>query len=172
MPVLIIATYNSDGTANAMNAAWGCIADTNRIAIYVSSTHKTMENIRARGAFTVSMADAAHAAACDYVGIASGNDVPAKLTKAGLHSTKSPRVDAPVIDELSMTLECTLVSYDEESELLIGEIVNVCADETILTDGKIDPEKLDPICFDPVHHTYRRMGEVVGKAFSDGLALK
>ena len=172
MPVLIIATYNADGTANAMNAAWGCIADTNRIAIYVSSTHKTMENIRARGAFTVSMADAAHVTACDYVGIASGNDVPAKLAKSGLHSTKSSRVDAPIIDELPMTLECTLVSYDEESELLIGGIVNVSADEAILSDGKIDPEKLDPICFDPVHHTYRRMGEIAGKAFSDGLALR
>ena len=172
MPVLTIATYNDDGTPNAMNAAWGCIADMNRIAIYVSAGHKTMANIHARSAFTVSMADADHIAACDYVGIVSGNDVPDKFAKTGLHVTKSAFVDAPVIDELPMTLECRMVSYDAESELLIGEIINISADESILTDGKIDPEKLRPITFDPVHNAYRVIGEQVGKAFSDGAKLK
>jgi len=172
MPVLIIATYGEDGTPDAMNAAWGCIADTDRIGIYVAGDHKTMENIRSRGAFTVSMADAANVVPADYVGIVSGNDVPNKLEKTGWHLSPSSFVDAPIIEELPMALECKLVSYDEESELLIGQIVNVCAEERILTDGKIDPAKLQPITYDPVNHRYLTLGEVVGNAFSDGKKLK
>ncbi len=171
MPVLIIGSYDENGTPNAMNAAWGCIADMNRIGIYVAGNHKTMANILARKAFTVSMADAAHVVESDYVGIASGNDTPNKLEIAGLHTTKSEFVDAPIIDELPMALECKFVSFDEESELLIGEIVNVCADESILTDGKIDPAKLNPITYDPVNHAYLTLGNKVGNAFSDGKKL-
>lgn len=172
MPVLIIATYGADGTPNAMNAAWGCIADAKQIAIYVAGEHKTTENILERKAFTVSMADAANVVPADYVGVVSGNDVPNKLEKTGWHLTPSAFVDAPVIEELPMTLECRLVSFDKESELLIGEIVNVSADESILTDGKIDPAKLQPITYDPVNHNYLTLGEKVGKAFSDGKKLK
>ena len=172
MPVLIIATYGEDGVPNAMNAAWGCIADRNRVAIYVAGEHKTMENIRARKAFTVSMATAASVVEADYVGVISGNDVPEKLSKTGWHLEPSEFVDAPIIRELPMALECKLVSFDEESELLIGEIVNVCAAESILTDGKIDPEKLQPITYDPVNHTYRTLGAQVGRAFLDGKMLK
>ena len=172
MPVLIIATYNADGVPNAMNAAWGCIADRDRIAIYVAGNHKTTENILSRKAFTVSMADAANVVEADYVGVVSGSDVPNKLNKAGWHTTPSESVDAPIIDELPMTLECKLVSFDEESELLLGEIVNICADERILTDDKIDPTKLDPITYDPVNHDYLTLGRKVGKAFSDGKKLQ
>ena len=172
MPVLIIASYNEDGTANAMNAAWGCIADMDRVAIYVAGNHKTMENILKRKAFTVSMADAANVVAADFVGVVSGNTMPDKLEKTGWHTTKSEFVDAPLINELPMTLECELVSFDEESELLIGKIVNVCAEERILTDGVIDPVKLKPITYDPVNHDYITLGEKVGKAFSDGKQLK
>ena len=172
MPVLIIASYDEDGNPNAMNAAWGCMADVNQIAIYVSFGHKTMKNILARGTFTVSMADEKNAVEADYVGIVSGNRVPDKLSRCGWHTTKSGNVDAPIIDELPMTLECRLVSYDTESELLIGEIVNVLADESVLTDGKIDPQKLKPICFDPVNHTYLSLGEAVAKAFEDGKKIK
>ena len=172
MPVLIIASYNEDGTANAMNAAWGCIADMDRVAIYVAGNHKTMENILKRKAFTVSMADAANVVAADFVGVVSGNTMPDKLEKTGWHTTKSEFVDAPLINELPMTLECELVSFDEESELLIGKIVNVCAEERILTDGVIDPIKLKPITYDPVNHDYITLGEKVGKAFSDGKQLK
>ena len=172
MPVLIIATYGEDGVPNAMNAAWGCIADRNRVAIYVAGAHKTMENIRTRKAFTVSMATAASVVEADYVGVVSGNDVPEKLSKTGWHLEPSEFVDAPIIRELPMALECKLVSFDEESELLIGEIVNVCAAESILTDGKIDPEKLQPITYDPVNHTYRTLGAQVGRAFLDGKMLK
>lgn len=171
-PVLIIATYDENGIPDAMNAAWGSVADTNKIAMYLARHHKTVKNILLKKAFTVSMADASHVVECDYVGIVSGNDVPNKLEIAGLHTTKSEFVDAPLIDELSLALECKLESFDEETELLIGEIINVCADEKILTDGKIDPTKLEPITFDPVHHKYIKLGEVVGNAFKDGMKLK
>ncbi len=168
MPVLIIASYDEEGTPNAMNAAWGSAADMNRIAIYVSHGHKTMKNILSRKAFTVSMADRKNVVEADYVGVVSGNKVPDKFARCGWHATRSENVDAPLIDELPMTLECRLVSYDTESELLIGEIVNVLADESILTDGRIDPRKLDPITYDPVNHDYLTLGEKVGNAFCDG----
>ena len=172
-PVLIIAAYDENGTPDAMNAAWGGISDDTQISMCLSAGHKTVKNIRARKAFTVSMADAAHVVACDYVGIVSGNKVPDKFEKAGFHATKSEFVDAPLIDELPMTLECTLVSYDPETCRLVGEIVNVSADERILDEnGKIDPAKLEPITFDPVNNAYLKLGEKVGNAFKDGMQLK
>ena len=171
-PVLIIATYDAQGIPNAMNAAWGGISEENEITICIDSGHKTAANLKARGAFTVSMADEAHVAACDYVGIVSGNKEPHKLEKAGFHTMKSTFVDAPLIEELPMALECRVKSYDEDTCRLVGEIVNVCADERILSDGKIDPKKLRPITFDPVHHTYIALGEPVGRAFFDGTKLK
>ena len=172
-PMFILATYGEDGTPDAMNAAWGGISEANELTMCISAGHKTTANILARKAFTVSMADAAHVVECDYVGIASGNDVPGKLEKAGFHTTRSEFVDAPLIDELPMALECRLVSYDPESCRLVGEIVNVSADEAVLdADGKIDPDKLQPITFDPIHSAYRKLGEKVGNAFQDGRQLK
>ena len=172
MPVLIIATYNSDGTANAMNAAWGGIHDTNQIGICIAPEHKTAQNILERKAFTVSMADAAHVVECDYVGIVSGNKEKDKLKKAGLTVSKSEFVDAPVINELGMCLECELVSYDVKTGCLVGNIINVCADENVITDDKIDADKLEPITYDPENHTYRKLGQIVGKAFSDGKKIE
>ena len=172
-PVLIIAAYDENGTPDAMNAAWGGISDDTQISMCLSAGHKTVKNIQVRKAFTVSMADAAHVVACDYVGIVSGNKVPDKFEKAGFHATKSEFVDAPLIDELPMTLECTLVSYDPQTCRLVGEIVNVSADERILDEnGKIDPAKLEPITFDPVNNAYLKLGEKVGNAFKDGMQLK
>lgn len=172
-PVLIVATYGEDGTPDAMNAAWGGISDMNRVALYLSAGHKTVKNILSRGAFTVSMADESHMAACDYLGIVSANRVPDKLERSGLHVSKSAFVDAPIIDELPMALECRLISFDKETELVLGEIVNVCADEGILNEkGLIDPAKLRPITFDPVNNAYLVLGEKVGNAFQDGKALK
>ena len=173
MPVYIIATYNADGTPNAMNAAWGGISEENEITICVDSGHKTAENLLARKAFTVSMATASQMAACDYVGIVSGNKEPDKFAKAGFHATKSPFVDAPLIDELPMALECEVISYDVETCRLVGRIVNVCADESVLGEnGKVDVTKLQPITFDPVNHHYLALGKKVGQAFHDGMALK
>ena len=173
MPVYIIATYNADGTPNAMNAAWGGISEEKEISICVDSGHKTAENLKARKAFTVSMATAKHLASCDYVGIVSGNKVPDKFTRAGFHATKSEFVDAPLIDELPMALECKVISYDEETCRLVGEIVNVCVDESILIekDG-VDLKKFQPLIYDPLNHSYSILGEKVGMAFHDGMALK
>lgn len=171
-PVFIIATYDENGTADAMNAAWGGISEADEISICLSAEHKTVKNILARKAFTVSMATADTVVPCDYVGIVSANDVPDKLEKSGFHVIKSEFVDAPVISELPLAVECSFVSYDEQSCRMVGKIVNVCADETVLTDGKVDPLKLRPITYDGMNHAYYVLGEKVGNAFSDGKALE
>ncbi len=171
LPVLIVGTYDENGKANAMNAAWGGIYDENQVILCLSFGHKTYKNIKAKGAFTVSMADAAHMTACDYVGIESGNKVEDKMEKAGFTTTPSTFVDAPIINELPMTLECKLIGETADGNL-IGQILNISADESILTEGRIDPALLRPITFDPVNNAYRVLGEVVGKAFQDGAALK
>lgn len=172
MPVFIIGTYDENGVPNAMNAAWGGISEENEISICISADHKTTYNLLKTGAFTVSMATADYVKECDYVGILSGNDVEDKLTRCGLHTVKSEFVDAPIIVELPMAVECRLKSYDPDSCRLVGEIVNVSCDEEMLTGGKIDPAKLRPITYDSANHTYRVVGEVVGKAYSDGLCFK
>ena len=171
-PVFIIATYNEDGTANAMNAAWGGISEENEVSLCISAGHKTTANVLSRKAFTISMATEDTVAACDYVGIASGNKVENQLEKAGFHAEKSEYVDAPLIAELPMAVECRLKSYDPETCRMVGEVVNVCADEAVLTDGKIDPAKLKPIIFDGANHTYLGIGGKVGDAFRIGLSLK
>ena len=171
-PVLIIAAYDENGVPNAMNAAWGGIYDSNKICLCISAGHKTTQNIKLKGAFTVSFATVDTVVACDYVGLESGNKVPNKLEKANLHTVKSEFVDAPVIEELGMTLECKLEKVNEDG-IVIGEIVNVSAEESVLDEnGNIDPEKLQPICFDGIHGTYQKLGGVVAKAFSVGAALK
>lgn len=171
-PVFIIGSYDENGTPDAMNAAWGGISEANEISMCLSAGHKTVKNILARKAFTVSMATADTVAACDFVGLVSGNDVADKLKKAGFHTTKSEFVDAPVIEELPMAVECRFISYDPETCRMVGEIVNVCADESILTDGNIDPMKLRPITYDGMNHAYYVLGEKVGNAFKDGATLK
>lgn len=172
-PVFILAAYDENGVPNAMNAAWGGIHYDDQIAMCISANHKTTANIIASKAFTVSMADVDHMVACDYVGVESGNKVPDKFARAGFTATKSEFVNAPVINELPMCIECRLVSYDPETCNLIGEIVNVSADERILDEnGKIDASKLRPITFDPVRNDYLVIGEKVGDAFRSGLALK
>lgn len=171
-PVFIIASYSEEGIPNAMNAAWGGIGEEDQIIMCISAEHKTTKNVLARKAFTVSMATADHVAACDYVGIVSGDKTEDKFARAGFHATKSEFVDAPLIDELPMAVECTLISYDPETCLMTGRIVNVCADESVLTDGKIDPAKLRPITFDPANNAYLVLGEKVGNAFRDGLVLR
>ena len=171
-PVFIIATYDEAGNPDAMNAAWGGVCDYKKIAVCLSPEHKTVKNILAKKAFTVSMADEKHVVESDYVGLVSANTVSDKLERAGFHTIKSENVDAPIIEELPLTLECKLESYDEETDIMIAEIVNVSADEAILTDGKIDPAKLSPITLDPVNSVYLKLGEKVGNAFKDGKSLK
>ncbi len=168
MPVLIVAAYDENGNANAMNAAWGGIYDTNKIIICLDESHKTTKNIKATQAFTVSIADAAHVTECDYLGIASGNKISDKLEKAGFSTEKSSFVNAPIIKELPMTLECKLIKFDDNGNI-IAEIVNVSADEKVLNEqGTVDPEKLQAISYDSVQHYYLKVSQIVGKAFSDG----
>ena len=134
MPVFIIGTYDENGIPDAMNAAWGGISEENEISICVSDDHKTAKNVVVSGAFTVSIADVENLVSADYVGLVSGNNEPDKIRKAGWSAVKSEIVNAPVFAELPMTLECKRKSYDEASCRLVGEIVNVSADERILTD--------------------------------------
>ena len=171
MPVLIVAAYDENGVANAMNAAWGGIYSDNMIGICLADDHKTTKNILSTKAFTVSVATQQQVVACDYVGIVSANDVPDKFRRAGFHVTQSEYVNAPIIDELPMTVECKLVKFNEDG-ICIGEIVNISADDSILDEnGKIDAEKLAPICYDSVSHAYRVLGQKVGQAFSDGKSI-
>ena len=170
--VFIIGSYDESGNADAMNAAWGGVAGFNKIFMCISS-HKSTDNILARKAFTVSMGTADQVIACDYVGLVSASNEPEKMKKSGFHTVKSEYVDAPVIEELPMTLECKLISDDPENHYMFGEVVNVSADEAILgEDGSIDIAKLRPIIFDGVHAAYHVIGEKVGNAFSDGKKLK
>lgn len=170
-PVWIIATYGEDGEPDAMNAAWGGISEMNEISVCLSAGHKTCANFARTGAFTVSMADARHVAACDYVGLVSANKTPDKFKRAGFTATKSEFVNAPVINELGVSIECRVKSYDKDTCILKGEIVNVSVDEACLTDGRVDAAKVAPISFDPFNNAYHVLGEEVGKAFSAGRAL-
>lgn len=173
MPVLIIGTYNEDGSADAMNAAWGTLCEMNTVALYLSEGHKTVANIRARKAFTVAIADEAHLIPSDYVGLVSAHTEKKKIEKSGFTVSKSSRIDAPVIDELPLTLECKLDYIDEKSGCVYGEIVNVIAEESILDEsGNVDLNKLNPISYDPASRSYFTMGKKAGKAFGAGAVLK
>ncbi len=168
-PVLIIGTYDENGKPNAMNVAWGITTDFNEITLSLSE-HKTTDNLKVTGAFTVSLATEEMVVASDYVGVESGRKVPDKFEKSGFHATKSEFVNAPLIDELPVALECKVKSF--ENGILLGEIVNVSADDSVITDGKVDLEKFKPITFDPFNNAYIGLGKKVGNAFKDGMELK
>ena len=170
-PVLIIGTYDEDGTPDLMNAAWGGVGDDHQVFLCLSPDHKTTKNILAKKEFTVSIATADQLAACDYVGLVSGNNVPDKVKRSGLHTHKAAHVDAPVVDELPLVLECRLVSYEDEHCHLFGDIVCTSADESILTDGRGDVAKLKPLAFDIEGHNYLTLGEIAGPAFKAGRSL-
>lgn len=171
MPVLIVGTYNEDGTPNVMNAAWGGIYDTNQVMVCLSHGHKTTKNIKRTGAFTVSFGTRDTVVACDYVGMVSGNKVLDKFARAGFTAIESKFVEAPIVAELPMTVECRLLKFNEDG-ICIGDIVNISVDESVLdSEGNIDRTKLNPICFDAANSSYVTLGETVGKAFSDGKQL-
>ena len=174
MPVLIVAAYDKEGTPCAMNAAWGMICDMDKIALIIDEDHKTTKNIRATGAFTVSLADREHTAEADFLGIATGNKMPDKFAKSGLTAEKSAFVNAPVIPEFPVTMECELAEIVDTENLhaVVGKIVNVSADEKVLDeDGKVDPTKLKALIFDQFRSGYFVAGEQVGKAWNAGAAL-
>lgn len=172
-PVLIISTYNEDGSANAMNAAWGMVSDYNQLTLCLSASHKTVKNALRDMALVVNIPDVKHVKEADYFGVVSGNDVADKVKHVGFTTTKSDFVNAPIINELSLALECEVLKYDTESELMTVKIMNVSCDENILdSHSKIDLTKLEVIAFDPANHSYIRLGDKVGNAFKDGLELK
>ncbi|MCR4719400.1 MAG: flavin reductase family protein [Firmicutes bacterium] len=174
MPVLLVATYNEDGTVNVMNAAWGTMVERDIVALNLTETHKTVKNIKDRKAFTVSIADAAHVVEADYFGIESGNKAKDKFSKTKLTAEPSKNVNAPIINEFPICMECEFVEYQSGDYGLgvIGKVVNVTADENVLTDGNVDISKVCAIAFDPYTHGYYKVTERVGNAFSDGLELK
>lgn len=174
MPVLMVATYNEDSSVNVMNAAWGTMQERGIVALNLTETHKTVKNIKARGAFTVSIADATHVVEADYFGIQSGNKVLNKFENSGLTASKSEVVDAPVIVEFPLCLECEFIEYQngEYGCGVIGKVVNVTADESVMVDDKVDMSLVNAIAFDPYTHGYYKVTERVGEAFKDGLQLK
>lgn len=173
-PVLLIATYNEDGSPNIMNAAWGTMQSMDHVALNLSDAHKTTENIKARGAFTVSFADADHVEAADYVGLVSGKKNPNKAEESGFTVEKSEVIDAPVINDLPVCLECEFIEYqdNEYGVGVIGKIVNTTIDESALSDGAFDPVRAGLLLFDPLTLSYYRVGERVGGAFNVGKQLK
>ncbi len=171
-PVFIIASYNPDGSADAMNAAWAGISQHNMVSLCLSANHRTVKNILDRKAFTISMGQAQYVKACDYVGLVSGNHIADKFERAGFHAEKSDFVNAPLIKELAVAMECRLIDYDEKTCIMRGEIVNVCVDESVLdAAGNVDIAKLRPISFDPFNNHYVELTTIVGNAFSDGKKL-
>ena len=160
MPVLMIATYNEDGTVNVMNAAWGTMQERNTVALNLTESHKTVKNIKNKGA--------------DYFGVESGNKVGDKFARSGLTASKAECVDAPVINEFPLCLECEFIEYqdNEYGVGVIGKVVNVTADESVMVNGKLDMSLVGAIAFDPYTHGYYKVTERVGEAFKDGLKLK
>ena len=164
-PCVMIATWDKDHRTDVMMAAWAGQYDARQIVISLSK-HKTTENLELTGAFTVGFAEVRTVAESDYFGLVSGKNVPDKVERAGFTVTPSPNVDAPIINEYPLTLECKVVSWKDG--ILIGEVVNMSADECVLTDGKVDLEKLQPIVFDAAAMIYRSIGSEVGKAWGSG----
>lgn len=173
LPVLIIGTYDEEGKANAMNAAWGGIHDTDEVYLCLSTDHKTTDNIKLKQEFTIAFADKGHVVEADYVGIFSGTKVD-KVKKANLHAIKSEFVDAPIFEEFPVSLDCKVKSLhdDGQTTMVVASILNVSAKEEVMNNGKIDVTKLHIISYEPVTHGYLEMGEKVGQAFKDGLKLK
>lgn len=174
MPVLLISTFNADGTVDVMNAAWGTMLDRDMVALNLTETHLTVENIRARRGFVVHIADAKHVVEADWFGIVSGRKDPDKFAKSGLTYVKSELVDAPVINELPIAMECEFVEYqnDDTGIGVIGKVLRTSVEEANLKDGKVDIDSLEAIAFDPYTHGYYKVGGRVGNAFSDGAKLK
>ncbi len=174
MPVLMIGTYDENGKVDVMNAAWGMISDMDQITLFLGEDRKTVSNMHKTGAFTVALADLAHMKEADFFGIASGNKMEDKFERTGLTAVKSERVNAPVIEEFPLTMECEFVE-EVNSETLhcyVGKIVNVLADEAVLDEtGKVRPSKLNAILFDQFRNGYYTIGERVGKAWNAGAGL-
>ena len=174
MPVLMIATYDENGVVDVMNAAWGMISDMDQITLFLGQDRKTVANMKVSKAFTVALADQAHMKEADFFGIATGNKMPDKFARTGLTAVKSAHVNAPIIEEFPLVMECELDRFLDDGNFfaVIGKIVNTAAEESVLSEnGKVDPAKLDALIFDQFQHGYYVSGEKVGKAWNAGAAL-
>lgn len=174
MPVLIVAAYDEKGKVNAMNAAWGMICGMDKIALFIDEDHKTTQNLLKTRAFTVSLADREHMDVADFFGIATGNKMSDKFERTGYHAVKSASVNAPIIEEFPVVMECELaeVVHTESMYAIVGRIVNVAAEEAVLSGkDKVDPAKLNALIFDQFQHGYYVSGEQVGKAWHAGAGL-
>lgn len=174
MPVLLISTFNEDGSVDVMNAAWGTMLDRDKVALNLTESHKTVQNIKARKGFVIHLADAKHVVEADYFGVVSGNKEKDKFSKSGMTFTSSELVDAPIINELPVAIECEFIEYqsDDTGLGIIGRVVRTSVEEVKLKDGKVDIDSLEAISFDPYTHGYYKVGGRVGEAFKDGLKLK
>lgn len=174
MPVLLISTFNEDGTVDVMNAAWGTMLDRDMVALNLAETHKTVRNIKERGGFVIHIADAKHVVEADWFGVVSGNKEPEKFSKSGMTFVKSELVDAPIINELPIAMECKFIEYQSNDTGIgvIGKVLRTSVEEINLKDGKVDIDSLEAIAFDPYTHGYYKVGGRVGDAFKDGLKLK
>ena len=174
MPVLLISTFNEDGSVNVMNAAWGTMLDRDMVALNLTETHKTVQNIKARKGFVVHIADAKHVVEADYFGVVSGNKEPDKFAKSGMTYTKSDLVDAPVINELPIAMECEFIEYQSDDTGLgvIGKVLRTSVEEANMKDGKVNIDSVEAISFDPYTHGYYKVSGRVGEAFKDGLRIK
>lgn len=174
MPVLMVAAYDENGTVNVMNAAWGMICAMDKIALFIDEDHKTTQNLLKSKAFTVALADQAHMDVADFFGIATGNKMEDKFERTGYHAVKSEFVNAPVIEEFPVVMECELaeVVQTESMYAIVGKIINVAAEEAVLSEkDKVDPAKLNALIFDQFQHGYYTSGEQVGKAWNAGAGL-
>jgi len=174
MPTYMIGTYNEDNSVDVMMMAWGGIVDMNMVALNLEASHKTVKNLRERKAFTLSIPGTDTLKESDYLGIASGNKYPDKFAVSGLHAVRSENVDAPIVTEYPVTLECKVVEFQDQPYGLrvLGEIVNVLADEKVLDDkGKIDAGKLHAFAFDQMCNDYYAIGEKIGTAWHEGMPL-
>ena len=174
MPVLMISTFNEDGTVDVMNAAWGTMLDRDKVALNLTETHRTVENIKARKGFVVHIADARHVVEADFFGVVSGAKEPEKFKKSGLSFEKSSLVDAPIINEFPIAMECEFIEYQSDDTGLgvIGKVLRTSVEEDKMKDDKVDIDAIEAISFDPYTHGYYKVSGRVGEAFKDGLKLK
>ena len=175
LPAIMIATWDENKNPDVMMAAWGGQCGPKHIALNLSA-HKTTDNIRLKKAFTISFATKDDIAQSDYFGIVSANDVPDKIARAGFTAIPSPNVDAPIIPEYKLTLECVAVTIDDDDNggaHIVGEVVNMSADESILdAEGRIDLSKLQPVIYDSAQNSYRVVGGKVGDAWGSGKSIQ
>ena len=170
MPVLMIGTYNEDGTVDVMNAAWGMAQSMTQLKLCLTESHKTVKNMKRTGYCTVALGTAERVIESDYLGIVSANNVKDKFEKSGLKATRSENVDAPVIEEYPICMECKVVGFEDDGTLV--EVVNVLADEKYINeDGSIKLDQMGIISYDPYGHGYYKVGEKIGNAFEEGKKL-